>query len=305
MKPQSYGLKISTVIPTYFDNGALIDELKRALTSLEAQTFKPEEVILTDDSKVVDYEDEIRKVVALFTLNVKYIKNSSKSSIGGNSNNGLSIATGDILHVLHQDDYLISSQAYEEVTTLFNELKLDYLFSGWSIGEQKFTPKCQSFIPFGVNTIGQPSVLFLLKNNLIKFDPQLKMFVDTDLYSRLHFSELKGAVLDATLIEIGVGPLQASKSMNNLDLQEELRIIARKDYINPKLITIFMISPGNKKFKKNFLSALLRNNEIHKWQFLLVNLLITLDILTIFRAFKIFLYNFLKKRKELIKTHKY
>ncbi|AFK22091.1 glycosyltransferase family 2 protein [Pyrococcus sp. ST04] len=111
---------VSVIIPTY--NRA--HDLKRCLESLLAQTLKPLEVIIVDDSSNDDTLNLVAQMRGSFHrrgIPLKYIKTRSKfKSLTRARNIGSKLAKGDILLFL-DDDVVLSSNYIAEIHRSFEK----------------------------------------------------------------------------------------------------------------------------------------------------------------------------------------
>jgi glycosyltransferase involved in cell wall biosynthesis len=260
-------LRISTVITVYFDNGAGFELFLRAFKSLEIQTHPPFEVIITDDSKKVNLQSEILEVLASSKLNAKYVRNSHKQGVAGNSNNGLKNLTGEIFHVLHLDDKLLHEQSYRTVVDFFEKSGHPWVFFAGFLGEVKCLPTTNDFIALGQNTFGGPSGLFIRSYLEGFYDEDLRMYVDTDLISRLLQDYPRGCFSDAAVISYGAGPWQIQRNTTIEQLIRELELIVTKDYVTTSLIRRSKWGIKGANHKRIISRALLNQGRISKVQY--------------------------------------
>ncbi len=114
----------SVIIPTY--NRA--QKLKRAIESVETQTFKDFELIVCDDGST----DETRDIVASFKnkLNLTYLYEENWGGPARPRNNGLKVAQGEWICFLDADDWWyprkleISSQYLFESDIIYHDLDI-------------------------------------------------------------------------------------------------------------------------------------------------------------------------------------
>lgn len=94
---------ISIAIPAY-NNCELLD---RALQSIVKQTYRPIEVVVSDDNSYNDLSFIVNKYInqKLKDITFKYYKNSENLSFYWNSCEAYSRCTGEIGMFLHHDDY--------------------------------------------------------------------------------------------------------------------------------------------------------------------------------------------------------
>ena len=98
---------ISVCIPCYEMSGEGHKYLEHNLNQLLIQDFKNFEVIVSDQSK----NNEIKVLCDRYknSLNLKYYPNTDgKKQASANTNYAMKKASGDIIKILFQDDYLFS-----------------------------------------------------------------------------------------------------------------------------------------------------------------------------------------------------
>jgi glycosyltransferase involved in cell wall biosynthesis len=106
------GLKptVSVVVPVF--NGATFVE--ESLDSILGQTYAPREVIVMDDAST----DSTPEIVASYGNAVRYVRQPANRGQFGNVNDGLALATGDMVGVFHADDVYLPELLEREVAWL-------------------------------------------------------------------------------------------------------------------------------------------------------------------------------------------
>ena len=215
--------------------------------------------------------------MALSKLNTRYLKNSRKQGVAGNSNNGLMQLAGDLFHVLHLDDQLIDETSYERVTKYFGQnSEVSWAFFAGFLGESKYIPKSNDFIALGQNTFGGPSGLFVKSNIESLYDEDLRMYVDTDLIARLQLDYPIGRFSDIEIIRYGVGPWQIQRNTTIEQRILEMEHIVNKSYVTPKLIRESGLGVKGASHKRIISHALYNQGKIsslqHRLRLYLANL---------------------------------
>lgn len=183
-------MKISIVVPTYeyYDRGVeFLDDLFRTIST---QTIKNVEVVISDHSN----NDAIKEYCQFneYSLNIKYFKNDlDVGNPCSNLNFAIDNATGDIIKVLLQDDFLFDTEALEIVSKSLEKSSEKWIVCGCihtrDDGRSFFNPMYprwsdQMIIESNNNLIGSPSVLAFKKEVELRFDPNLAMLMDVDFY---------------------------------------------------------------------------------------------------------------------------
>lgn len=179
--------KISVLIPAYINNKKELKLLIYNLNQIKLQKMKDFEVVISDDSPSNIVEKYVKNIK---DIDIKYIKNSGKKGIGGNTNNAMLHASGDLFHILYQDDYFFSENSLDTIVENF-----DYN-AKWMVSAYFHTKNRNEFFNLHIpswnneiyirNTIGTASCLTILNEDIILFDENLKWFVDCEYYYRLY-----------------------------------------------------------------------------------------------------------------------
>jgi len=190
-------MKISIAIPTYGSKGRGGEFLEDLFETIQIQTFKDFEVVVSDhsiDNEILKLTDQYRE-----KFEIVYIKNENNLGNGpANTNNAIENCSGEIVKIMFQDDFFYDDEALEKIYNAFdpdtnwvlcgsNHTKDDGNSFYWDL-----FPTWNTNILNGVNTISSPSVLTTRKAVFddIKFDTSLVMMMDCELY--YHIKKLYG-----------------------------------------------------------------------------------------------------------------
>jgi glycosyltransferase involved in cell wall biosynthesis len=183
---------ISICIPAY----KRLPYLKRLLGSIEGQSYKNFEVVITDDS---GDDDEVHKFISSsnFNFSITYIKNEQPLGSPKNWLESFKHAKGEWIKIMHDDDYFFSPSSLNGFVNAVDE-KVDCVFSGYqsvydngirknmTISSSRFYNFTKDpFILFSNNIIGPPSVMMFRSSIKEQFDERLKWIVDWEYYIRL------------------------------------------------------------------------------------------------------------------------
>ena len=197
--------------------------LERLFNSIQIQTFKNFEVIVTDDSKGTEVEALCRKFEAQFEL--IYRKNNPALGTPANWNEAIKHARGEWIKLMHDDDWFAgeeSLQLFAKATTGNNK----FIFSAYSnVFENTGTSKEKYFpvswhkrivsnpvILLNRNVIGPPSVTLIHKSAAYQYDTSMKWRVDIDFYIRLLKHEKTFSYINTPLINVGISDSQVTNS---------------------------------------------------------------------------------------------
>jgi hypothetical protein len=166
--------------------------LKRALDSIEKQTFKDYEVVITEDGMMAE-----------------------------NTNSAIKQAKGEIIKILYMDDYFAHPDA---LANMMNGFEGGWLATGCAHdnGQELYNvhyPEWNSpeEMMKGANTIGSPSVVMFENDDPLLFDENLSWLLDCELYTRLFARYGKPTILNDIGIIMGIHDGQ----MTNILTDEE------------------------------------------------------------------------------------
>ena len=156
--------------------------LKRAIDSIVSQSYKEYEIIMTKEGRASE-----------------------------NTNAGIKKAQGDIIKILHMDDFFAHEHALQNIADNFN--------GGWLVtgcththGEDRFNNHLAEWNDDirHVNTIGAPSVLAFENKDPLLFNENMVWMFDCEYYERLFKRYGLPTILDSIDIVIGIHPHQAT-----------------------------------------------------------------------------------------------
>jgi glycosyltransferase involved in cell wall biosynthesis len=181
--------KVSICIPTYKQ----VDYLRKTLESIQTQSFKDYEVVITDDSP----DDSVKNTVETFDFQgkLKYFKNSPSLGSPQNFNEAIKNSVGDYIKMMMHDDWFNEEQSLEKFVKLLDQNPdADFGFSAslvWTVEpEKRWINKASKYqlerlrkdpkSLFFVNFVGAPSVTIYRRTVDVKYDSQLKWIPDLD-----------------------------------------------------------------------------------------------------------------------------
>lgn len=226
--PDNRGKLLSVCIPTYGMRGVGHVFLKHSLDILRKQTFKDFDVVISDyseTSKVKDLCETYKK-----NLDIKYYKNTDPTGgMSANTNNAIRHATGKIIKILFQDDFLYNKKSLQAVADNFDLAKDKWLVTACEHskdGTTFFKPHYAAYnkkVYLGNNTIGSPSVLSIKNDKPLLFDTNLKWLVDCDYYRRCHDAYGNPKILKEIAVAIRIGDHQITNT-------EATKVLRKREY---------------------------------------------------------------------------
>lgn len=226
-------IMLSVCIPVYEMGGLGKAYLKESLDILSSQTYKNFEVVVSDNSR----NSEIEMLCAQFSaqLNILYVHNSTSYGISANTNNAIKNATGKIVKILFQDDFLYSKESLQCLVDAFDLQQDHWLISAsehtydGSKLYRPFYPKYHDKIFLGKNTISSPSVLTIKNDSPLLFDEALTWLMDCDYYKRCFDLYGPPKILNKINVVNRTGMHQASSAIVDSKMRKkEFKYIAQK-----------------------------------------------------------------------------
>jgi len=232
---------ISTVIPVHLRSNTDLSFLKRALSSLVAQNYRPSEVILSVDL-CPDFSSFEKAIRAEFPeLNLIFLEHSKPLGISANTNMGLSKVSDRYVHVLHQDDWLFKADVYAHLSAAAQESTREFfLLSGLRLG-RIYRPHFDLTALVGNNQIGGPSGVFFPYSADLLFDQNLTMLLDVDFVFLLIKKLGRPTILDKVCIEYGVSDDQAQNLVTDIDFDNELVYVFDKHKIKGSRVALYSL----------------------------------------------------------------
>ena len=211
---------ISICIPAY----KRVTFLKRLLDSIESQTYRRFEVVITDDSPDNDVSD-ICQSHAL-AASIRYFRNEKQLGTPENWNESIRRAAGVWIKLMHDDDWFRDPKALDVFADAvkknpagnfffceYSNVLLDDRGTEQEIRlprdwQRRLEKDPKSLL--SSNRIGPPSVVLHKKSPDIQYDSTLKWLVDIDFYIRF-LQHSKPWLIPENLISVGLGKDQVTK----------------------------------------------------------------------------------------------
>lgn len=230
--------QVSICIPAYEMHGRGAEFLGQLFESLRQQTFQGFEVILSDHSRDNVIQDTCQKWTTVFPI--RYLQNTVlRGNASANLNNALEAATGDIIKPMHEDDFLFSPKALQEIVdSVANIHEFVWGASGFVHTDETRshfyggqTPCFPPDTPVVANTIGAPSVFFFRNHKGILLDEHLIWINDAELAYRLNATFGPPVILESTLVAIRQWPRQVTHTLAGTRLKlDEIRYSSTKHH---------------------------------------------------------------------------
>lgn len=209
----------------------------KCIESIARQSLMPESLIISDDSRLINFTHEMENLLSSLGMNYQYITNSNSKGMGNNSNFALETVTTKYVHILHCDDALNDDRAYEKMKYALRNSNKNWLFCSGIVNGGLRSASLSQVQIMGINTLGGPSGMFSELKNYLPYNPKFRMFVDVDQYLRLESSLGKPEILDSPIIDYGYGDWQVQKNVSKIEFYRELRSLIQAHPLAWKQIT--------------------------------------------------------------------
>lgn len=240
---------ISICIPAY----KRVDFLKRLLDSIEIQTFKSFEVIVTDDSP----DENVQLLCAGFKQKIPlyYQRNPSPLGTPENWNEAIRLSKGGWIKLMHDDDWFadeFSLQFFADSITahpghhfffsayrnLYEDGRTEKVFaSGFGLRALQSNPVTL----FGKNIIGPPSVTLTRNDKEFYYDKVVKWVVDIDFYI-MYLQKVRPVYLNKVLINVGLGSHQVTRDcarQRPIEIPENFYLLNKVGLFHLKNILVY------------------------------------------------------------------
>ena len=214
----------------------------RCLDSILKQDYASIEVIISDDSP----GEDIKQIIKPFAdkLNIKYHHNLPALRSPANWNAALDKAGGELVMLMHQDDWLHTTTAISTYVKVFADApEVDFVFCRNTAVDESGKEIVLQAIPrllremdkkpnqlVLAQVIGPPSNTMLRATVNIRYDEQFIWLVDVDYYARLLKAGHKYLYLDSHLVSIGLHKDQTTefvRSNDHIILKENILFAAK------------------------------------------------------------------------------
>lgn len=162
--------------------------LKQSLELISLQKLSGFEVVVADQSDDREILDLCSREWPMQILRVPAGDVARQAS--ANTNAAINAASGDVVKVLFQDDFLNGDEALSKIVQSFDDPAVQWCLTGSEHSRdgisliRPFVPRYHNRIQFGKNTVSSPSVLAFRRQNAPRFDENLIWLMDVDFYKQ-------------------------------------------------------------------------------------------------------------------------
>ena len=250
-------VKVTVIIPAY--NGDRY--LTAAIDSILAQTYQDWEIIVVDDGST----DNTPQLAQQYGDIVQYLSQINQG-VAASRNLGLTVAKGEYIAFLDQDDVFLPHKLSSQVALLEQDPNLGIVNSGWQITDQSgnFQAEVQPWQQIPDLTaanliIWKPIFLgaMLFRRSWLEgtsgFDISLAQTPDVDLVLRLAGLNCPAAWVEQTTVQYRQHEANASK--NSLLQAQELNQITARFFEQPNLTPAIKVLEAKSRYQSLVWSA--------------------------------------------------
>ena len=234
------------------------DHIEGAVKSIQAQTHRDIEHIVVDGGST----DGTIEILRDYPAKAFRLMHEEKKGVYDSLNKGISVATGDIVGILHSDDFLAYPSAIEDVVNTFITERVDGVYGDlsyvkrntpgksiryWQAGDFKYTNLKKGWVP-------PHPALFLKKsvyNKFGLFNTAFSISADYDFMLRALAGEgIRVSYLPRVLVKMRLGGLSNKSLLCVLKKSYQDYKVLKKNLIpSPFLV---LITKNFSKFKQFF-----------------------------------------------------
>ena len=190
--------------------------------------------MISDHSIDTTIKDMCDKWSEKLTL-VYAVNDRGRGVISPNINNAMRLCTGQWIKILFQDDYLYDENSLQiqadllksEPSTIWLMTKFYHSNDGKTV-YRLYHPKWNDMIWTGNNTMGCPSGMTIINNNLIYFDEDLNWLMDVDYYKRMFDKYGRPTILDRVTVVNRTSEHRLTESISQSVKDTELNMLVNK-----------------------------------------------------------------------------
>jgi glycosyltransferase len=237
-------LKVS-IITVCFNSASTIRD---TINSVINQTYPNIEYIIIDGNS----KDDTYQIVKSYGTKISIHKSEPDKGIYDGLNKGISLASGDIIGMLHADDFYANSTVIEQVVALFENSDTDSLYSDLDYVDPENTSKIIRHWVSGKYKAGKflfgwmpPHPTFFVKrfiyDQLGLFNLELKSAADYELMLRyIHKNNIKTAYLPLVTVKMRAGGMSNKSLSNRIRANNEDRKAWELNGLKPYFFTLYL-----------------------------------------------------------------
>lgn len=237
-------MKVSIITITHNSASTLRDTIESVLS----QGYKDIEYIIIDGLST----DNTMEIVNDYKNKIAHVVSEKDHGLYDALNKGIKLATGDVVGIIHSDDFYTNPQVIENVVSVFATTNADAVYADLYYVDKDDTDKIFRKWKSGVYKHGMflngwmpPHPTFFVKRSVYEhygnFNLQLKSAADYELMLRLiHKHKISLGYLPEFIIKMRVGGKSNQSLRNRIKANQEDRNAWKINGMKPKLHTLYL-----------------------------------------------------------------
>ncbi len=237
-------MKVSIITITYNSEATLKD----TINSVVSQTYSDIEYILIDGKST----DNTISIIKSYGNKISTLVSEKDKGLYDALNKGISLATGDIIGILHSDDFYTDTHVIQKVVDTFNKSHADAVYADlyyvdkdntntihrkWKSGEYTHGMFLNGWMPPHPTVFIKKDIYTKLGN----FNLELTSAADYELMLRfIHKHKIKLAYLPEFIIKMRVGGKSNVSLKNRIKANKEDRNAWKLNNIKPYFYTLYL-----------------------------------------------------------------
>lgn len=237
-------LKVSIITITYNAEGTLEDTIQSVLN----QSYNNIEYIIIDGKST----DGTMDIISKYSEKISKVVSEKDNGLYDAINKGINLATGDVIALLHADDFYIHQDVIKEYVKTFNKDNADAVYANlyyvdshstdkiirkWNSGKYKNGLFKWGWMPPHPTFIAKKSIY----NKFGAYRLDYKTAADYECLLRLiHVNKIKLAYLDKYVIKMRVGGKSNESVKNRLNANIEDRKAWEDNCVKPYFFTLIL-----------------------------------------------------------------
>lgn len=221
-------MKVSIITSCFNREGTI----RGAIESVLAQDYNDIEYIVIDGaskdgsiSVINEYKDKITKIVS-----------EPDHGMYEAINKGIRMATGEIIGLVHSDDFLYDNHVISDIVNIFEETKADFVYGdGVYVNSDDTTKLVRNWIggqyyrwKVGMGWLPLHPTCYIRRDVMLReglYDETYHIAADTDLLVRyLYKAQLKVVYMKRKIIRMRMGGLSTDSKKRKLMWDEDIRL---------------------------------------------------------------------------------
>lgn len=245
-------MKVSLITITYNSASTLEDTIR----SVVGQTYKDIEYIIVDGGST----DGTMAIVEKYSAYIPKVASEKDNGLYDALNKGIKMATGDVIGIIHSDDFYTNNEVIAQVAATFETSKADAVYADLYYVDKEDTSKIFRKWKSGAYKHGMflngwmpPHPTLFVKRSCYEayglFNLGLGSAADYEMCLRLiHRHKIKMAYLPEFIIKMRVGGKSNASVMNRLLANQNDRKAWQVNGLKPRFYTLYL-KPLRKVFQ--------------------------------------------------------